>query len=141
VTNMNMPSHVVSEEVFPKVYAWLSRFRHALKDAASSAPKPVVMNGDEAVSYIKTTRGPKEPNSEEAVDEDDPQAVERGTLVEIYPSDWGSEHRDAGRLVGLAPDEVTIVAEGALELRIHAPRTGFKMTAVGKGAAKGGTKL
>jgi hypothetical protein len=140
---MDMPPHVVSEKLFPKVYAWISRFRHALEDAASSAPKPVAMDGDEAVSCIKSSKGTKatEPSFEDVVNEDDPQAVERGTLVEVNPSDWGSEHRDAGRLVGLAPDEVTILAEGALELRIHAPRTGFKMTGVGKDAAKGGTEV
>ncbi|KAL1606293.1 hypothetical protein SLS60_003695 [Paraconiothyrium brasiliense] len=140
VTSLKMPSHVVSEEQFPKVYAWISRFRAALKDA-DSAPTAVPMTGDEAFSYIKSIQGSKEPNPEDAVDEDDPQDFERGTLVEIYPSDWGSEHRDAGRLVALARDEVTIMAAGALDLRIHAPRTGFKMTAVGKAAATGGTKL
>ncbi|KAK7192040.1 hypothetical protein DPSP01_003907 [Paraphaeosphaeria sporulosa] len=140
-TSMNMPSHVVSEELFPKVYAWISRFQHALKDAAASCSEPVPLNGDEAVSYMKTFKESQQATAEDVVDKHDPQEVERGTLVEMYPSDWGSEHRDAGRLVALARDEVTIMAEGALGLRIHAPRTGFKMTAVEKNAAKGGTKL
>ncbi|KAF2438467.1 hypothetical protein P171DRAFT_331058, partial [Karstenula rhodostoma CBS 690.94] len=129
-TSMNMPSHVVSEELFPKVYAWISRFQHVLEDAASAGPKLVIVNGDEAVSYMKNIRGSQEARPDDVVDKKDPRAVECGTFVEIYPSDRGSEHGDAGRLVALAPDSVTIMAEGALGLRIHAPRTGFKMTGV-----------
>lgn len=127
---MNMPSHVVSEEKFPKVYGWVSRFQTAVDSSASTTPKPRVMTGDEAVSYVESFRD-EEGTAQEVVDEDDPQGFAQGTHVEVYPTDWGSSHRDSGRLVALAPDEVTIrVEEGAEGLRIHAPRTGFRVSRV-----------
>ena len=136
-----MPSHIVSEKKFPKVYAWFSRFQSAVGDAAACAPKPVPMTGDEAVSYLRTIKGTRIPTAHDVVDEEDPQGFAQGSEVEVYPADWGSGHRDSGRLVALAPDEVTMMAEGALDLRIHAPRTGFKVGGIGSDGAKGSTKL
>lgn len=98
------------------------------------------MSGDEVVRYLEAIKGTKVARSESVVMEQDPQKLERGMLVELYPSDWGSEHRDSGRLVALAPDEVTIIAEATVDVRIHAPRAGFKVRAVGKDAANGSTQ-
>jgi hypothetical protein len=131
-----MPSHVVSEQRFPKVYAWISRFRAALEEAGSSAPTTVQLDGNEAVDFIISS------SLEEAqggVNSDDPLGLEQGTEVEMYPTDWGSEHRDAGQLVALTQDEVTVAARSrdAAELRIHAPRTGFRVTEIGRRAAVG----
>ncbi|KAF2681738.1 hypothetical protein K458DRAFT_479280 [Lentithecium fluviatile CBS 122367] len=109
----SMPPHFVPEERFPKVYAWIARVRATLDEAKSSAPK---------------TGG---------VDSGDPLGIGAGTQIEIYPADWGSEHRDSGQLVALVLDEVTVAArsrDGA-ELRIHAPRTGFRITEIGRRAA------
>lgn len=66
------------------------------------------------------------------VDRDDPASLSEGEQVEIYPADWVTEHKDRGRLVGLTADEVTIAvkSQGDVELRIHAPRTGFKIRKV-----------
>ena len=131
-----MPSPVVSEERFPKVYAWISRFRAALDQVASSAPKTVSLKGDEAVTCIT---GSRLDEAQGGVDSDDPLGLAEGSEVELYPTDWGSEHRDAGQLVALTQDEVTVAArskEGA-ELRIHAPRTGFRVTEIGRRVAVG----
>ncbi|KAF1973866.1 hypothetical protein BU23DRAFT_589347 [Bimuria novae-zelandiae CBS 107.79] len=134
-TKLGLPSHVVSEEKFPKVYAWMSRLRAA---AASSARERISMTGDVVVRYLRETTME---TAQDEVDENDPQDLEKGTQVEISPADWGSDHRDSGRLVGLAPDEVTIMVEDAVTLRLHAPRTGFKVTAIGTDASGGSTKL
>lgn len=99
------------------------------------------MTGDEVVSYLQGFKGNDSPAARGVVDQEDAQNFEHGTRVEVYPADWGSEYRDSGRLVDLAPDEVTIMVEGAMELRIHAPRTGFKVTAVGGSESQGSTKL
>jgi hypothetical protein len=126
-----MPSHVVSKEKFPRVFGWMSRFQRAVDASASIAPKPRAISGDEAASYVESFKDEEDTTAQEVVNGDDPQDFAQGTLVEVYPADWGSSHRDSGRLVALAPDEVTIKVEGAMSLRIHAPRTGFRVTAVG----------
>ncbi|KAF9736825.1 glutathione S-transferase, partial [Paraphaeosphaeria minitans] len=97
--------------LLPKVYGWVSRFKHALEEAAASGAGPVGMNGDEAISCMKTVK----------------ENVEGGTLVEMYRSDRGSECRDAGRLVALARDEVTIMAEGALGLHMQSTCTAHRL--------------
>lgn len=126
-----MPPHIVSEKQFPKVYAWISRFRAALDEAqASSAPKVVTLHGDAATDFILQSDFTQ---SGGTVDGGDPLGLKAGTEVEVYPSDWASAHRDSGRLIALAPDEVTIAAQsggGGQEVHIHAPRTGFKVTEI-----------
>jgi hypothetical protein len=129
-----MPSHVVSKERFPRVYAWISRFRAALEEAAASAPETMQMNGSQAVASIL---GSTLDDAHNSVDSDDPLGLTEGTEVELYPTDWGTEHRDSGQLVALTQDEVTVAARSsrAAELRIHAPRTGFRITEIGRRAA------
>lgn len=92
------------------------------------------MDGDSVVKWLEKCRMA---SGRDVVDENDAQGFEAGAHVEVYPADWGSEHRASGRLVALAPDCVTIMGEGAMDLRIHAPRTGFKVTL----SPNGGTKL
>jgi hypothetical protein len=57
--------------------------------------------------------------------------------VEIWPIDTGVRHRDRGRVVGLTRDEVVLnvksEAEGK-EIRVHFPRTNFRIQAVKEGA-------
>jgi len=137
-----MSPSVVSEELFPRVYAWVQRFRAALDQARSSAPKAVALEGQEAVNFILSSEFTK-PNG--TVDANDPLGIEKDTVVEIYPTDWGSEYRDHGRLSALTLGEVTVVARssaGDTEVRIHAPRTGFRITEIGRdGSAGSNTKL
>ncbi|KAF2646265.1 glutathione S-transferase [Massarina eburnea CBS 473.64] len=130
-----VPSHVVSEKHFPKVYAWIHRFRAALDEAQSAAPGTAVLDGDEAVNVILQSSFSEGTGT---VDQNDGSGLKAGTEVELYPADWGSEHRDVGQLVALGPDEVTVEAKGtggagagAAGLRIHGPRTGFRVTEMG----------
>lgn len=77
-----------------------------------------------------------EPNG--GVDENDPLGSRESTEVEIYPTDSGFTHHDRGRPVTLTPKEVTVASHrrvGGREVRIHAPRTGFRVTKVGRGLA------
>jgi hypothetical protein len=132
-----MPPNVVSEKHFPKVYAWIQRFRAAVQYAKSSAPKGMNLEGPQAVRAVIPSDF-AEPEGE--VDTNDPLALQKGTEVEVYPMDWGSEYRDCGRLVTLTPDEVTIATRsrtGDAELRIHAPRTGSRVTEIGRSASSG----
>jgi hypothetical protein len=133
-----MPSHVVFKERFPRVYAWISRFRAALDEAAASAPETMQLNRSQAVASIA---GSTLDDTHDGVDSDDPLGLTVGTEVEVYPTDWGTEHRDSGQLVALTQDEVTVAARSkrAAELRIHAPRTGFRVIEIGRRAAGGGS--
>ena len=128
---MQLPPDLISEKQYPKVFAWLARYRAACEEAKVSAPKPTILEGQAAADHIL---GSEFAESGGAVDESDPLGLQEGVEVEVYPADWGTEHRDRGRLVGLTPDEVTIavMSKGGVEFHVHAPRTGFKVKEIAK---------
>jgi hypothetical protein len=121
-----LPEDVVSEKLFPHVFAWLERYRAAVEEAKSTASQPTALDGEAAAKHILESElgHPQIP-----FDGDDPARLKEGMQVEVYPADWVTEHRDRGQLVGLTADEVTIAvkSKGDVEIRIHAPRTGFKV--------------
>jgi hypothetical protein len=126
VTSMQLPSDIISKEIFPRVFAWFEKYRAAVEEAKSDTSQPTPLDGPAAAEHIhRSGFGLRELS----FDGKDPTGLKEGADVEIYPADWGTEYRDRGRLVGLAPDEVTIAVKtkGNVELRIHAPRTGFKI--------------
>ncbi|KAF2469426.1 uncharacterized protein BDR25DRAFT_343778 [Lindgomyces ingoldianus] len=60
--------------------------------------------------------------------------VKEGVEVEVYPTDSGFIYRDRGWLMTLTPNEATVAAKsgvGDTDIRIHAPRSGFRITLVG----------
>ncbi|KAK5232057.1 hypothetical protein LTR47_006898 [Exophiala xenobiotica] len=127
-----LPRELISVKHYPKVFAWIDRFNDALKAAKSHAPRPASLKGGDAVQRIlNATFAEKEPS----VDSADPLGLQHGTEVEVFPIDSGSRNHDRGRLVGLTKDEVvlSVQAQGT-ELRLHYPRTGFRI----KGATSGG---
>ncbi|KAF1915838.1 hypothetical protein BDU57DRAFT_515600 [Ampelomyces quisqualis] len=126
VDGMQLPQDVISDKIFPRVYAWFERYRAAVDEAKSKAAQPAVLNGQDAAKRIRMSELEL---SQTVFDGADPAGLKEGTDVEIYPADWVTEHRDRGRLVALSADEVTIAVESreAVEIRIHAPRTGFKI--------------
>lgn len=127
---MQLPQNLISDRVFPRTFAWLARYRAAVAKAKEAAPKPTEMDGHAAAKHI---HGAELLDIQISVDIHDPSGFEDGVEVEVYPADWGTEYRDRGRLVGLTPDGVTIAVknEKDVEIRIHAPRTGFKIRRVG----------
>jgi len=106
------------------------RYRAARDEAQASGPKPIELDGKTAANYIL---GSEFADSGYSVDEKDPLGLREGVEVEVYAADWGSEYRDRGRLVGLTPDEavVAVTTKDKGEIRIHAPRTGFKIEETG----------
>ncbi|KAH7410101.1 hypothetical protein DE146DRAFT_338606 [Phaeosphaeria sp. MPI-PUGE-AT-0046c] len=124
-TSMQLPPNI-SEKTFPRVFAWLERYRAAVEQAKSSSSQPATLDGQAAAKSILVS---ELGHPHVQVDRDDPASLDEGTEVEIYPGDWVTGHKDRGRLVGLTTDEVTIAvkSKGDVELRIHAPRTGFKI--------------
>lgn len=126
---MQPPPDVVSAKMFPKVFAWIDRYSASVEQAKSQSSQPATMDGQAAAkSILASELG----HTHVQVDRGDPASLNEGEHVEMYPADWVTEHRDRGRLVGLTVDEVTIAvkSQGDVELRIHAPRTGFKIRKV-----------
>lgn len=128
---MQLPPELVSEKQYPKVFAWLARYRAAREKAKAATPKPTILEGQDAANVIF---GSEFAESESFVDESDPLGLKEGDQVEVYPADWGTEYRDGGKLVGLTANEVTIAvkSKGRVEFHVHAPRTGFKVKEIGK---------
>jgi hypothetical protein len=127
---MQVPPELISPKVFPKVFAWLVRYRAARDEAKASMPKPTILDGQAAANHIFKA---KLAETECCVDESDPLGLKEGVEVEIFPCDWGFEFRDRGTLVELSPDEVAIAVESrGVEIRIHAPRTGFEIKETGR---------
>ncbi|KAL2419971.1 hypothetical protein ABEF95_009672 [Exophiala dermatitidis] len=127
-----LPRELISEKSFPKVFAWIARFNEALKAAKAKAPKPVTLDGAAATQRVL---GASFAEKDLGVDAADPLGLQRGTEVEIFPTDSGFSHHDRGRLVGLTDDEVVLSTQAReTEVHLHFPRTGFKIKAVGGGA-------
>lgn len=130
-----LPPSLVSDEKFPKVYAWIDRFSKAVLTAKSSAPKPVTLKGAEAVKYVIQAEY-SEPEGN--VDANDPLGLKKGQDVESWPIDSGFRHHDRGNLVSLTSKEVVLVSQskiGGKEVRIHHPRSNFRIRAVVAGGA------
>jgi len=110
------------------------RFSKAIKAAKAGAAKPTTLKGDEALKRIVSASFAEK---ESTVDETDPLGLTSGSEVEIWPIDTGTRHRDRGRISGLTRDEVVLTvkseAEGK-EIRVHFPRTNFRIQAVKEGA-------
>ena len=72
---------------------------------------------------------------EGSVDEMDRSGLKKGAMVEVWPTDSGFSRKDRGRLVGLNTREVVIEGktEDGKEVRIHAPRHGFRIREVKQG--------
>lgn len=130
-----LPPSYISAEQFPRAFAWIARFNQTVRDAAKSAGKPKTISGGEAVAIIEASDFAER---EGEVDAQDPLGLAKGDLVEVFPTDSGSSHKDRGRLVSLTLGEVVIDSqtEGGKAVRVHTPRHGFR---VRKAATK--TKL
>ena len=129
-----LPQDLFSTKQYPKVFAWHDRFNKAVKAAKAAVAKPTTLKGDAALKRIvDASFAEKEPT----IDGQDPLSLKSGSEVEIWPIDTGVRHRDHGRVVGLTRDEVVLSvkseAEGK-EIRVHFPRTNFRIQAVRDGA-------
>lgn len=128
-----LPPHVASEELFPKTWAWLARFAATTRAAAKNQPKPKNLSGEEALKAIAAA---KWSDDVEGVQSGDPSGLKQGQVIQIWPTDSGFKNRDQGKLVGLTTKEIvweTKTKEGNV-VRVHAPRSGFRIMAVKDGA-------
>jgi len=122
---------VLSAEVYPKTFAWVARYKKAVK-AAMKENKAVKVKGEGALKYVLAAK-----TGSVEVDLKDPVKLRKGQNVVVYPIDTGFRHKDTGKLVGLNKEEVVIAVktpEGKGEVHLHAPRWGFRV--VGADSAK-----
>ena len=131
-----LPPTIISAKQYPRVFAWIDRFQKAVSTAKSSAPKPTTLKGADAVAQI-TQSAFSDPEGQ--VDENDPLSLKKGQDVEVWPIDSGFRHHDQGKLVALTTKEVVVTGrtKTSKEIRVHFPRTNFRITAnQGEGLSK-----
>ena len=122
-----LPEDQVSAAQFPRLFAWVDRFKTALKAARKGMPP--TLSGEEARTAI--VNAPYN-EAEGEVDKRDAgvQAdnLTKGRQVTVYPTDSGSSGKDVGNLVRMDSDQVVIETRaGASTVRLHAPRHGFRV--------------
>lgn len=125
-TKGSLPQELVSDSIFPKVYAWIKRFHDAVKTAKATAPGVTKLKGPEAAEQILSSGFAE---SEGEVNAADTQSLHKGNHVEVFPVDTGFAHHEKGVLIGLTGDEIVIGLENGL--RLHTPRIGFRVKNIG----------
>lgn len=121
-----LPKDLISESIFPKVFAWLDRFDGVLRSAQSKAPKPVKLNGATAAKQIFASDFAEEEGTIKAAEPQ--QDLAKGDSVEVFPTDSGYNNKDRGKLLSLSEDEIVISLDNGL--RLHTPRAGFRVRKV-----------
>ncbi|KAM3416325.1 hypothetical protein BST61_g7930 [Cercospora zeina] len=124
-----------SERQYPRVHAWIRRYRDAVQAATKRARKAVRLQGGQAVEAVTTAAFH---DRQLVVDAHEPLGLTKGDHVKVFPTDGGGlpQHQDEGRLVKLTRDEVAIAvqAQSGAELHVHAPRWAFRVEACREGA-------
>jgi hypothetical protein len=128
-----LPANIISGQQFPKVFAWIERFDKAVSAAAKKAGKPKTIKGLETLKIVSSSEFAE---SEGSVDENDPTGLKKGQEIEVWPIDSGFSRKDRGRLVTLDGNEIVIdgKTKDGQDVRIHAPRHGFRVRRAGKGS-------
>jgi glutathione S-transferase len=121
---------VINSWRFPKVNAWVDRFKQAHATAIENSGKPELTSGDDAKRRILACNFTE---LDGTVDLCDPLNLTKGQMIEVRPTDFGSTHADRGELVSLCSREVVIsikINDEDGHLRLHYPRAGFRITPV-----------
>jgi glutathione S-transferase len=110
---------VITKENYPRVWAWLDRYKNFVSSIHEKDGRAGTISVDDAVEKIlKSEYAEKEGN----VDPVEPLKLEKGQLVEMWPTDSGMNHHDKGKLVSIGATEVCVESEvpgGKGYLRIH----------------------
>ena len=124
-----LPEDIFSPEQFPRVFDWIKRYDHAVKNARGAAPKPTTLKGEAALDRITKAAS----RSSVSVQSKDPYRLSKGQVVEIWPLDTGFSHKDRGELEGLNEEEIVLrvrTKHGDDTILLHVPRTGYRLRAV-----------
>lgn len=127
-----LPKETFSASTYPRVYAWIARFKRAASEAQKALGRAERVSGKDALELITTSRWNEAPGS---VDKGDSVALAEGLRagddVTVWPTDTGTSHKDTGSLVSVSSTEVVIETRAkdaaSTVLRLHAPRHGFRV--------------
>ncbi|KAL4910488.1 hypothetical protein BDW74DRAFT_141345, partial [Aspergillus multicolor] len=127
-----LPEEHISAKLFPKVFDWVERFGKAFAEAQKALRTPETLSGEEVAERLKAAAGDEKGD---VVDESDPlvqaTGLQKGQVVQLWPTDSGARHKTVGRLLGLTDNEITIeTVEGDVSVRVHAPRHAFQVAAL-----------
>ena len=125
-----LDKELISEKSFPKIFAWIDRFRAAYDAQTEKVGKAKILSDRQAIDQILASDY-FQPEGE--VDPLDPLQLTKGQKVDISPVDAGFTHHDIGKLVSLNVTEVVIEKDapnGKGQIRVHFPRLNFSIKAV-----------
>ncbi|UKZ72549.1 hypothetical protein TrVFT333_000180 [Trichoderma virens FT-333] len=127
-----IPDEWIPKEAYPKVFAWMERFKDVVKKAQEELGELKTLTGEEAAQVVL---GSEYHEAEGQVNEGDAlvqhQGLKKGQLVQVWPTDTGVNHKELGELVSIDAKEVVVEAkadEGG-SVRVHAQRHGFAVAA------------
>lgn len=131
-----LPADVIGPARYPKVFAWIERFGKVTAAKGKANGKPREVAGEEAAKIITGSGFAEEQLG--GVDETEivvkAQGLKAGDDVRVWPSDYGSKHKDAGKLVAITSKQIVIETQGAAgKVRLHTPRHGFKIAKANQG--------
>ncbi|KAF2213248.1 hypothetical protein CERZMDRAFT_96911 [Cercospora zeae-maydis SCOH1-5] len=128
----------LGESRFPKVWAWVRRFREVTAEAErrNEGTGPLGEGTEAEDAVVERILGAQFTKTDHlGFDEGDVLGLRKGQNVSISPTDFGFTHKDEGKLVGLTKDEAVIespVPKDQGILRLHFPRFNFKLVPVGQ---------
>ncbi|KAL6831397.1 hypothetical protein J3E69DRAFT_329372 [Trichoderma sp. SZMC 28015] len=127
-----IPDEWIPRGEFPKVFAWMERFKSVAAKAQEELGEVKTLTGDEAAELILGSEFYEE---EGQVNEGDALVqqlgLKKGQLVRVWPTDTGVNHKELGELVSINEKEVVVEAkaEEGGSTRVHAQRHGFAVAA------------
>ncbi|KAI1177707.1 glutathione S-transferase [Nemania sp. FL0916] len=122
-----LPSEILSSESAPKVTGWIKRFDDAVR--TSSWQEPSLTGEDAAKLIVDSPFGEQEGDVRREDPVVDALGLHKGMPVKMWPTDYGSSHKDTGKLVAMDDKEIVMETKGPLgHVRIHAPRQGFMIS-------------
>jgi glutathione S-transferase len=112
----------INDKVYPKVFAWVKRFMGVVEEKKKTCAKPTTLDGAAMKSRIL--------NAASTTDDigfmpNDPLGLNRGDMVQVFPSDYGQTGISSGTLTGLSTTEVVI--KNTQDLHLHFPRWNFSI--------------
>lgn len=128
-----LPPDQISMAQFPRVFAWIERFKQAVSEAAKKLGNPPSLSGDEAAETIVGASCFEAQDGK--VHDNEPLVkalgLKKGDRVVVHPTDTGSSHKDSGVLLSFDSNEVVFETRANMQdspaVRVHAPRHGFRI--------------